>query len=145
MSTSSSAPPPVERIATRRLWWLGLLVVVLSTVVNGLVRALALAALEVHPDFRPLQSFSFIPLTVVGTGAGVGVFWLLGRLSRRPISTFRVVAVIALIFSYAPDILMVVGGMPGATWGAALVLMLQHTLAAAITVGLLTTLGRERA
>jgi hypothetical protein len=38
---------------------------------------------------------------------------------------------------------MVTGGMPGATWATAGVLMLMHVVAGLITIGLLTILARE--
>jgi hypothetical protein len=143
MSTSSRLTSPAERIALSKLWWVGLLAVALATLVNALVRALALALLDVDPAFMPLQSPSFVALTVVGAGAGVGVYWLLGRLSRRPITTFRLVALVALVLSFLPDIGLLAGGVPGATWATVGVLMFMHLLAALITVGLLTTLARE--
>ena len=127
-SRPTAASAPSERIAYRRLWWVGLLVIAAATVVNGLVRLAALRLIDVDPAFMPLQSASFIPFTVVGTGAGVLVYALLGRLSRRPVFTFYIVAAVALVISYLPDLAML-AGMPGATPATVGVLMLLVTVA----------------
>jgi hypothetical protein len=144
MTTRQTAASSPERVAYKRLWWVGLLVIIAATVANGLIRQAALALIDVDPGFNPLQSPSFVPLTIIGTGAGVLVYALLGRLSRRPVTTFRIVAAVAFVLSLLPDLGLLAGPMPGATPVTIGVLMLMHAVAAAITVGLLTTLAAER-
>jgi len=144
MTTSSkNSPPPVERVAMGRIWWVGLGAVALAALVNGLVRALALALMDVDPGFMPLVSPAFLPLTIIGGGAGVLVYALVGwRVRRRPITVYRIVAGIALLLSFLPD-LGLVGNMPGAIPATVGTLMLMHILTAAIVVGLLTTAARQ--
>ncbi len=142
--TTSPKPQlaPAEPVARGRIWWVGLAAVAVATLVNGLVRALALASLTVDPGFLPLQSPAYLPFTIIGGGAGVLVFALLAWRARRPFTVFRIVAVIALILSYLPD-LGLLNMMPGANAATVGTLMLMHTLTAAIIVGALTTLTRR--
>jgi hypothetical protein len=72
------------------------------------------------------------------------VFTIVGRLSRRPIWLFRVIALIVLVLSFIPDIaLLATGAMPGTSPAAVGTLATMHVVAWAITVWMLTTLARE--
>jgi hypothetical protein len=143
-AVSRSAPArPAEKIAVAKLWWVGLLALAASLVANGLVRVLALAVLPIDPAFDPLQSQAFIGLTTVFTILAVAAYWIVGRVSRQPITTYRRVSVVALLLSLIPDLGLLFAGAPGVTIPAILALMLMHVVSAAIIVGLLTTLARE--
>jgi Family of unknown function (DUF6069) len=77
-------------------------------------------------------------------GAAAIVYVLIGRFSKRPIRVFRIVAVVALVLSFAspisaayvfplsdaPDVITVV------------FLLAMHVVAAIITIGLFTTMAR---
>lgn len=141
--TTNSKTSTAQTVERGRVWWVGLLAVALAALVNGLVRLLALALLEVDPGFEPLVTPAFLPLTIIGGGAGVLVFALLAWRTRRPITTFQIVAAVALALSFVPD-LALLGRMPGANAATVGTLMLMHTLTAAIIVGLLSTLTRKR-
>jgi hypothetical protein len=108
------------------------------------VRTLALAVLNIPADFVQLQTPAFLPLTVVGVLGAVIAFAIVGRLARRPVRTFQIVAVVALVLSFLPDIGLFATGAPGATLPAVLVLMLMHIVAAVVAVGVLTRLAVER-
>jgi hypothetical protein len=142
MTTNANTNKLTEPVATERIWWVGLLLVAAATLVNGLVQAAALALLPVDPGFMPLQSPVYVPFTIVGAGAGVLTYAALVRFTRRPITTFRIVALVVLVLSYLPD-LGLFSMMPGATAGTVGALMLMHTLTAAIVVGGLTTFTRR--
>ncbi|MCC7358073.1 MAG: hypothetical protein IT317_01250 [Anaerolineales bacterium] len=143
--TAPTAPPsaPAEPVALRRVWWVGLAALAVAVLVNGLVRAAALATLDVDPGFAPLQTYMFVPLTLVGGGLGVVVFALLARFTRRPITLYRLIAGAALLLSLLPD-LGLLGFMPGATAATVGALMVMHALTAAIVVGALTRFTRAR-
>lgn len=60
--------------------------------------------------------------------AGVLVFVVVVRTSATPIRTYRRIALVALVLSCIPD-LFLPGTDPGATWTAAVVLIVMHVAA----------------
>ena len=143
MTAISQPVSKTEKIAVAKLWWVGLLAAALSLVANGLIRALALAVLPIDPAFDPLQSPAFIPLTLVFTFIAVAVYWVVGHLSRQPITLYRRLSVAALFLTFIPDLGLLISGAPGVTVPAILALMLMHVVSALIIVATLTTLARE--
>ena len=149
MSTAETSA--TEKVSLIRLLWAGPLAVVAAVLANAIVGALALRLLGISPRFLPLAGAQFIFLTVVGTGAGVIVFAVVSRLSKRPIRLFRLIAVIALLLSLAPDLALLAGGgagprampMEGVDLISVGTLMFMHIVAAVVSVGLTTTLARE--
>ena len=135
-----------DRTKTRRiglrLWLVGLLAIITSVVANLLVRLLAMATLDISPDFELLSSYgTIISLTAFGVLGAVIVFALLARFARRPILMFKRIAVVALVLSLVPDFLLLVASVPGATAVSVGVLMVMHVVAWTISVGMLTTLA----
>lgn len=149
MSTAETSA--TEKVSLIRLLWAGPLAVVAAVLANAIVGALARRLLGISPRFLPLAGAQFIFLTVVGTGAGVIVFAVVSRLSKRPIRLFRLIAVIALLLSLAPDLALLAGGgagprampMEGVDLISVGTLMFMHIVAAVVSVGLTTTLARE--
>ncbi len=141
--TTTASPQKTERVSLRRLLWVGPLAIVAAVAANFVVRALALAVLDVPADFIQLQSPAFLPFTVVGVLGAVIAFALVGRLSRAPVRTYTRLAIVVLVLSFIPDIGLLVSGAPGATLPGVLVLMVMHTVAAVVAVGILTRLGVE--
>ena len=80
-----------------------------------------------------LVSISFVPALL-----GALVFAVMGRFTRRPIRTFRVVAAVVLVLSFATPFTL-----PGAPVAMIAALLLMHVIAAAAITGGLTTLGRR--
>lgn len=150
-SVSPSAPATVttkQRVRYGRLWWVGLLTIVLAVVANLIVRAVALLFVTVPPEFLPLSDpMPTIIFTVGGVLAAVIVFAIVGRFTRRPARVYTIIAVIALLLSLVPDIMMLVAPasfpFPGANVGTVSVLLTQHIVAAVIAVWILTTQAVE--
>jgi len=143
MSTSHLST--TERVAYARLWWAGVLTVVLSVTANAVIRTIARAAFDVPDEFPPFTWGQFTFLTVAGVAGATITFAIIGRLSRRPVRAFTGVAVIALILSWLPDIgLLAARPYPGTSVQSVGTLMFMHLVTAAITVGLLTRLGVKR-
>ena len=142
--TATFTSPKSERISFKRLLWVGPLAIVLALAANFVVRALALAVLDIPADFEQLQTPAFIPLTIIGLLGAILTFALIGRLSRRPVRVFQIVAAVVLVLSFLPDIGLLATGAPGATLPAILVLMLMHVVAAVIAVLMLTRFAVER-
>jgi hypothetical protein len=92
--------------------------------------------IDVPPDFVPLQTSTLIVFTTVLVAAGVVVFAGVGRWTRRPIPNFRRIALVALVLSMIPDLLLL--RMPGVTWTLVVVLMVMHVAAWWTTVTLLS-------
>ena len=142
--TTTVVPTPTERVSLKRLLWAGPLAIVLALIANGIVRAIALAVLDIPADFMQLQSPAFIFLTVVLLLGAIVTFAIIGRLSRRPVRTFQIVAAIVLVLSFLPDIGLLVSGAPGATLPGVLVLLLMHVIAAGIVVWVLGRFAVEK-
>ncbi len=142
--TTTVVPTPSERVSLKRLLWAGPLAIVLALIANGLVRAIALAVLDIPADFVPLQTPAFIGLTVVLLLGAIVTFAVIGRLSRRPVRTFQIVAAIVLVLSFLPDIGLLVSGAPGATLPGVLTLMLMHVIAAGVVVWVLGRFAVEQ-
>ncbi len=133
----------------QNLWWVGLRTILLSVVGTLGVWAVALAVLDIPAEFPPLASpGATIFLTVMGVGAGVGVFAEVRRSAAQPIRLFRIIAAVTLLVSFLPDLWMLTdaasSAFPGATVQAVSTLMVQHVVAAAIVVWMLTMRGSQR-
>ncbi len=143
MVSRTSSAHPIERIAVNRLLWVGPLTILAATVANIIIQQLAVAVLNPDPAFLPLTVVPPIIFTVVGVVGAVIVYAMIGRFSQQPVRLFRRVALVALVVSFIPDILMLVTGFnPGTTAANVAVLILMHIVAWAITVGMLTRLAR---
>jgi hypothetical protein len=144
MVSAASASAQEKRVSLRRLLWVGPLTIVAAVVANVIIRLLALALLPISPAFPPLQPAQPIFFTVIGVLGAAIVFAIVGRFARRPIRLFRIIALIALLISFLPDIgLLASNMMPGTSALSVGVLMLMHIVAFAISVGMLTRLTRE--
>lgn len=143
---SQSAPVPSERVACGRIWPVGLLAVLLAVVANLLVRTIGVALFNVSNEFLALTVGPTIMFTVVGVLGAVVVFAIIARVATRPIRLFRRIAGITLLVSLLPDLAMLIApAFPGTTPATVGVLMVEHIVAALISVGLLTTLTRQPA
>ena len=79
-----------------------------------------------------------IGVTVMGVVAAAIVFAVLGRFSARPIRLFPIVALVALVLSFAPTF-----GIAGAGTAYIGTLLLMHVVAALAAIGFFTTLARK--
>jgi H+/Cl- antiporter ClcA len=97
--------------------------------------------------FTPLDYLSIIFFTVIGTGLGALVFWFLSKRSANPISTYRTIAIVALVLSIIPNILAAFNPsmfpMPGGDPTAFLVLILFHIIAAVVSFVILTSMVKR--
>jgi hypothetical protein len=119
---------------------------------NLLLWLLAEALFPIPPEFLPLDPGPIIMFTILGVGAATLVFALLARFSRRPITVFRWVAVVALLLSIVPNVQLLLdsSGATGVPFPASAMsvpgmwtLILMHVLSAGVAVWALTTLTRE--
>ncbi len=144
MEAAASNAGGSERVSFRRLLWVGPLAVVAAVAVNVVIRTVAVALFGLT-DFPPLMLGPTILFTIFGVLGAVMVFALVARFSGRPIRLFRRVALVALLVTLVPDVLLLVApSISGTTVAGVLTLMAEHVAAWAVSVGILTTLTRER-
>ena len=133
-----------ETVDNRKLLQWTVIAAVASAIANTLIYFIA-QALGIFDDVLVTMgggSMAFVLPPVIGSSimfilVGGALMWLIARFNQRPISTWRIVAIVALILSF---------GMPfspnaftNASVGFYVVLLLMHVVAAIITIYLLTT------
>ena len=155
--TGTEAGPLAEtraerRVSLRTLWRVGPLAIAIAIVGNLLLWLLAEALFPIPAEFLPLDPVPIIMFTVLGVGAATLVFALLARFTRRPVTIFRWVALVALLLSLVPNVQLLLdsSGATGVPFPASAMsvpgmwtLILMHVLSAAVAVWALTTLTRE--
>jgi hypothetical protein len=133
---------PLTRIAAATA-----VAVVAATAANVLLRALAIAVLDIpQPEFEPLALRAVILSTVGGVIAAGVVFAITTRLARDPVRAYLIVAVVALVLSlYSPLSLGLEDPPenPGTDAGSVGTLMAMHVVAAAISVTVLIAAWRR--
>ena len=147
MVSTSTRSTPQERVATRKLVWVGPLTIVLAVLVNLVVRLLVVSFFGVSSSFPYLQAPVIIITTVVFLVLALLAFVLVGRVSRHPVRSFRVLGGIALLLSFLNPLLQLAGHWLPATgmnlpifW----TMIVMHCVSALITISLLTTLAVEQ-
>ncbi len=146
-TTEFAVPAESERVAFGRLLWVVPLAAISAAVANVLVYFVGVAtgAISLSVLFpsvageSPLTVGMVVATSVVGAVGATVVFALVGRFSRRPIRTFRIVAAVVLALSFIPPLTI-----PAVPISMVLTMELMHLVTAFIIVGLLTTLARRR-
>ena len=128
---------PSNDVDQQRLWWAGPLTVVVAVLLVFATRAVAFALVDLPAGFPPLTYGGLAFFTVMLVGLGVLVFVGCAMWSARPIPLYRKIALVALAVSMVPDALLP-GNVEGATWPAAITLMVAHVAAWLPTVFILT-------
>ena len=142
MQTVQNAPVRGEkRVAWGQLVLVALLTAVAAAAANAVVHLVAAAAGAMPQDVvvngqGPITLPIVAALSAQGAVAGAVVYALICRFARRPVRVFRVVAVVVLVLSLAGPFTI-----PGAPISMILALELMHVVAAAVVVGLLTTMA----
>jgi len=128
---------PSNDVNQQTLWWAGPLTVVVAVLLVFATRAVAFALVDLPAGFPPLTYGGLAFFTVMLVGLGVLVFVGCAMWSARPIPLYRKIALVALAVSMIPDALLP-GNVEGATWPAAITLMIAHVAAWLPTVFILT-------
>jgi len=148
MVSTSTRSTPQERVATRKLVWVGPLIIVIAVLVNLVVRTLAVSFFGVASSFLYLQIPVISVTTVVFLLLALLAFVLVGRVSRHPVRIFRIVAGVALLVSFLNPLLLLAGWWlpaPGMNLHIFWTMIVMHIVSALIAASLLTTLAVERA
>ena len=133
-----------ERVTFKRLLWAGPLAAISAAVANAAVYFVASALGAMPQDFvvqgsGPITLAPVVFSSLIGAAGATLVSTVVALLSRRPIRTFRVVALVVLVLSFATPLTI-----PGAPLSMILTLELMHVVAAVVIVGVLTTLARAK-
>ncbi len=119
-----------ENVSIWRLLWVGPLTVIASLAAVLIVRIAAFALVELNGDYPPLTPTGLSIFTAFFVSLAVFVFAIVAKVSPTPIRTYRRIAIVALVLSFIPDLFLPgQEGVPGATWAAAIVLMVMHVAA----------------
>ncbi len=141
MAPASPRPRAGSGVAPRKIVWVGPLTIVLAALVNLGIRTLAVAFFGVPSSFIYLQAPVVIGSTVVFLVLALLAFVLVGRLSRYPVRTFRIVAAVALFVSFLNPLMLLIGAFPAAGMDLRIfwTMIAMHSASALLAVGLLTT------
>ena len=123
---------------------IGLVAAVVSAIVNSLLMMVTKPFMEVPDSFGPLQVPPIILWSVIGAFGAVGVYALMRKFSSDPHKTFMIIAVLVLILSFVPDLLLInvtEGIFGGVGWGAIILLMIMHVISFAIVMPMLRKLA----
>ena len=130
------------------VWLLGVgaLTVAVAVTVNVVIRTIAVSVLGIGAGFTALDLGPTVAFTVVGVTGAVAVFGLILRFARRPVRLFGRVALVVLMISLVPDVLLLFSSpIPGTTTAGVFTLMLEHVASWAVVVTVLPTLvGKTR-
>lgn len=146
--SSRSSIAASKGVATRKIP-LATLVAVVASIAANLIVLFGLSFLVEYPaGFQPLTAIPVALFTTIGVvGAGIA-FAIVARLARNPVGTYRLVALIALVLSIIPNILLVMNPasapMPGGTSAAYGVLIVFHVVAALVSVSVITGMTNDR-
>jgi hypothetical protein len=131
MAYAQKSTPAAQRYPTGKIWLAGLLTIAIAVAVNYLIFWIATGLLGMQSTFAPFVApMTFGIFTTLFLVIAILVWWLIARRATMPEQTFKRVALIALIVSIIPNILMLFVPLPaesGAiTLAAALVLIVMH-------------------
>jgi len=125
-----------------RIAWLGPATVVLSMAAVFAVQRIALIVFAPLPrEYTLLRSSEAMVLTALFVSAAVLVFVVVAREAIEPVRTYRRIALAALLLSFVPDLVLGYSSRPApatSLWPIAVVFMLMHVVAWAVTVAMLT-------
>ena len=146
MPTSSTISSSIERVAFRKLLWVGPMAAVAAFVAVVVVFGIAglfgvpleVMAPPTYETLSPME-VSFIAQATIPPAIGATILLaILGRFTRRPFLIFQIIAAVFLLLSFGGPLSLPVSGV------VKMVLGLIHIVAAGTIVGVLSTLGRER-
>lgn len=138
--------PLREHVALRKLIWVGPLTIVTTAIANLILRTIAVSVFGVPETFQYLQAPSVIGSTIIFLLVALLAFILVSRFARRPIRFYRVLAFIVLCISFLSPVMALVGlfPAPGMTLSIFWTMIAMHLVSGIITIGLLTTITREK-
>jgi hypothetical protein len=138
MATAVETESPAS-VGVNRLVKYGLFAVVAASVVNAVIRVVALALFDVPAEFElfPLGWGPVIVTSAVGAVGAAIVYGVISRYSHRPNWTFTIVAAVVLVLSFG-SFLAPPPALAGASPSVFTTLGVMHVAAAITIVSVLT-------
>jgi hypothetical protein len=137
----------LEEVDYSKLWWLTLAAGGLSALVNVLLYFAAQAVGfvgEIVPNFGPDVPPPPVPFAVAIVGASIAfiivgsvALWVIDRFNAKPISTWRIVAIVALVLSYGQPFVAF------SNMNEIILLLVMHTIAGIITIYIISTQAKK--
>jgi hypothetical protein len=141
-----SPTQPTERLSLRKFLWVAPLTLVVATIANEVLYAIAAALIPSIGQWPMAGPFQIVVSTFAYLILGSIVFALVVRFSSRPVRTYWIAGTIALILSLALPISVGVGfvppGLPVPDAATVVMLVSMHVVAFLITVSMFTQLTR---
>ena len=137
------APTGDYEIDLRRLYWVGPATVGAAVAVVWLLQIAATAILN-PPERSLLRSAEPAAFTAVLVAIAVVVFAIVGSEASNPVRTYSRIAFAALVLSCLPDVALGFGLLGLGGWSLAVVFILMHIAAWAVTVAMLTRLTTSK-
>ena len=147
--TAASIPTKSGRkLPFGRVLLAGVLAIAGSIVANLLIRWLGMLVLPVDPSFMPLATWQpAVIFTTLFLVLATIVFLIINAFAANPPRVFTIVATVALVVSLIPDAMFLINpsAMPMGTptWGAVVILVLQHIAAYFVTLWAFTRWAQE--
>ena len=135
------------RVTWSRLWWVGLVAIGASLVVNLLIRAISMAIFKLPTDFTPLSIGPVVFWSIIAGVGAVVVFWLVGRFSHNPAQLYLIIGFLVYIATFYPDWFIIGGGsrpFKDTTPYTVGTLMSMHAAEAVIILCILLLLGFQK-
>jgi hypothetical protein len=127
-------------VSPRGLWGAAALTIAAAVGAVLSVREVAVRVLHPDPAFTPLSLGAPVVGTVGCTMMAIYVF--VGMVSYpNPVRTWRRVATVVLLLSFAPNVILAISHIMGEGWPEACALMTMHVVVWAICVTLLPSLA----
>ncbi|MGI8690712.1 MAG: DUF6069 family protein [Thermomicrobiales bacterium] len=142
--TSSFASREARAASRGRFARIGLATVVAATLANVLVYFVGGALVVYDSRFLPLVGvIGSISFTLPAAVVAVLLYAALLRRAHNPARTFTIIAAVIFVVTLIPDFTYI-PTVPGATGGQTAILVLMHSVAAGVIVGMLTTFARPQ-
>lgn len=123
-------------VDARRVLWVAPLTIAMSVIAVLVVREIAVRVVHPSPRFEPLTIGPPILDTILGCLGAILVF-----ANMDSVRSYRRVAAVVLVLSFAPDVLLATSHEMGGGWPEASFLMVMHVVVWAICVTLLPGLS----
>jgi hypothetical protein len=140
MDSTTKQPAHLD---TRRMRWVAPLTTAASVIAVLAVREVAVRLLHPKPAFMPLALGPPIFDTILGCLGAIFVFVSM-VFYEDSVGRYRRVALVVLLVSFVPDVLIAVSHDMGGGWAEACFLMIMHIVVWAICVTLLPMLGMTK-